>query len=379
MDIRFPGKKMLSALLWTLAFISCSSASDEGRSLLDVSVKSVSLAAEGGTARITVTSDEHWSIENSAINWLQLSQNSGSSGSIQIQLTAGSNVTGSMRTDVLNISSQNRETRHITVTQDNTTVPISPDPNFFIFLSFGQSNMEGQGVIESQDMIGNIRFKVLQAVQCPNRDLESWYMAIPPLCQCNTGLSPDDYFGKTMVANLPNNITIGVINVAVGGSDIRLFDKDLYQNYISAFPEQWYQAKINGYGGNPRERLIDLAKQAQKVGVIKGILLHQGEANTGDSNWPSYVKKIYIEMLADLSLNSSSVPLLAGEVFSGPDNCCGKWMNSIINTLPNSIPTAHIISSDGCTGQDAAHFDSAGYRRLGERYANKMLELLGNN
>ncbi len=253
----------------------------------------------------------------------------------------------------------------------------SQDPNFYIFICFGQSNMEGQGAIETQDKTVDSRFKVLQAVQCTGKDIGTWYSAIPPLCQCGTGLSPADYFGRTMVANLPDGITVGVINVAVGGSDIRLFDKDLYETYVSATSEEWYQSKIKAYDGNPRQRLIDLAKQAQEVGVIKGMLLHQGESNTGDSNWPSYVKKVYDEMLADLSLNADAVPLLAGEVFSGDENCCGTLMNPIINKLPETIPTAHVISSDGCTGQDAAHFDAEGYRILGERYGDKMLELLG--
>ena len=53
-------------------------------------------------------------------------------------------------------------------------------------------------------------------------------------------------------------------------------------------------------------------------------------------------------------------------------------MNTIINTLPNTIPTAHVISSSGCTDQaDNAHFDSEGYRKLGRRYAVKMLSLMG--
>ncbi len=278
---------------------------------------------------------------------------------------------------MLDISSKNGQLRRISVSQPSNSESVVQDPNFYIFLCFGQSNMEGQGAIEAQDMTANSRFKVFQAVQCSNRNVGSWYTAIPPLCQCGTGLSPADYFGKTMIAKLPSNITVGVINVAVGGSDIRLFDKDLYQNYVSTYPEEWYQSKIRGYNGNPRKQLIDLAKQAQKVGVIKGILLHQGEANTGNQNWPSYVKKIYDEMLTDLSLEANSVPLLAGELLSVQGNCCGQWMNPIINSLPNTIPTAHVISSDGCTGQDAAHFDSAGYRILGKRYGDKMLELLG--
>lgn len=373
---KFFSETMLAALLWLATFTSCGNANDI-EPLLDVSTTSVSLPAEGGSADITVTSNDQWSIDNSALSWLQLSQTSGNGGSTEIQLTAGPNSTGSIRSTILNVSSQNGQARRISVSQDDQVAPVAQDPNFYIFLCFGQSNMEGQGAIEAQDKNVDSRFKVLQAVQCTGRDMGTWDTAVPPLCQCGTGLSPADYFGRTMVANLPDGITVGVINVAVGGSDIRLFDKDLYQNYVSAFSEEWYQSKISAYDGNPRKRLIDMAKQAQEVGVIKGILLHQGETNTGDSNWPSYVKKVYDEMLTDLSLNADSVPLLAGEVFSGDENCCGTWMNPIISNLPETIPTAHVISSDGCTGQDAAHFDSEGYRMLGERYGVKMLELLG--
>lgn len=251
------------------------------------------------------------------------------------------------------------------------------DSNFHIYLCFGQSNMEGQGTIESQDETVADRFQVLQALDCSGLGSKGeWRVAVPPLCQCGTGLSPADYFGKTLIKNLPESTKVGVINVAIGGCDIRLFDKDIYQDYTSTYEESWFTDKVAAYDGNPYQYLIDLAKLAQKDGVIKGILLHQGETNTGDAQWPNYVKKIYEDMLNDLSLSADEVPLLAGEVFSGDDNCCSS-MNPIINTLPEYIPTAHVISSDGCTGQDNAHFNSAGYRELGKRYAVKMLTLLG--
>jgi hypothetical protein len=51
-------------------------------------------------------------------------------------------------------------------------------------------------------------------------------------------------------------------------------------------------------------------------------------------------------------------------------------MNSIINQLPETIPTAHVISSADCVGQDKAHFNSEGYRKLGRRYALQMLSLM---
>lgn len=252
------------------------------------------------------------------------------------------------------------------------------DSNFYIYLCFGQSNMEGQGKIEPQDTLVDSRFQVMQAMDCPNLNKETgnWYPAIPPLCQCYSGLSPADYFGRTMLENLPDNVRIGVINVAIGGCDIRLFDKDLYLDFDSTYAEDWFTSKIKAYDGNPYGRLIELAKKAQQSGVIKGILLHQGETNTGDTLWPAYVNKIYNDMLADLSLNASSVPLLAGEVLTTPGNCCSA-MNAIINKLPETVPTAHVISSEGCGGMDYAHFDSEGYRILGKRYAEKMLSLMG--
>ena len=53
--------------------------------------------------------------------------------------------------------------------------------------------------------------------------------------------------------------------------------------------------------------------------------------------------------------------------------------NAVIARLPEVIPTAYVISSEGCggNGADGFHFCAAGYRILGERYADKMLSLMG--
>ena len=90
------------------------------------------------------------------------------------------------------------------------------DRNFYIFICFGQSNMEGNAKIEAQDTVGvDARFRVLQAVDCSDkgRIKGNWYTALPPLARCKTGLTPADYFGRTLVANLPKKIKIGIINV----------------------------------------------------------------------------------------------------------------------------------------------------------------------
>lgn len=250
---------------------------------------------------------------------------------------------------------------------------------FYIFLAFGQSNMEGAAKIQAEDTVNvDPRFKVLESQNCSeiNRKADTWYTAVPPLCRCNTGLTPIDYFGRRLLEKLPKDVTVGVINVAVGGCKIELFDKDNYHSYTATAPD-WMVGMIKAYNGNPYGRLVELAKIAQKDGVIKGILLHQGESNTGDKTWPTKVKGVYTNLLADLNLKAENVPLLAGEVVNADQNGVCASMNEIIATLPTVIPTAHVISSKGCTdGPDNLHFDAAGYRELGRRYADQMLALL---
>lgn len=262
----------------------------------------------------------------------------------------------------------------------NTTYS-QQDPNFYIYLSFGQSNMEGNAKIEPQDTVGvDNRFQVLEAVNCPElkREKGKWYTAVPPLCRCKTGLTLTDYFGRTMVNHLPKNVKIGIINVAVGGCKIELFDKDKYEAYMTTAPD-WMKGMVKEYDGNPYARLVEMAKIAQKDGVIKGILLHQGESNTGDTLWTKKVKIVYDNLMKDLNLNPKNVPLLAGETVNADQGGICASMNTIIATLPKTVPNSYVISSSGCTvAKDNLHFDAAGYRELGKRYAEKMLSLMEN-
>jgi alpha-L-fucosidase 2 len=254
------------------------------------------------------------------------------------------------------------------------------DTNLWIFVCFGQSNMEGFPGIEPQDKEGvDPRFQFLAAVDFPKleRTKGNWYPAVPPLCRPNSGISPADYFGRTLVSNLPPGIRIGVVNVAVAGCKIEMFDKTNFQAYATN-SASWMKAIVTTYSGNPYQHLVVMAKLAQEEGVIKGILLHQGESNNNDKQWPSKVKAIYENLLTDLNLKAGEVPLLAGELVNADQNGACASMNKIIQTLPETIPTAHVISSAGCAGRpDHLHFKPEGYREFGKRFAETLLPLLG--
>lgn len=256
-----------------------------------------------------------------------------------------------------------------------------PDPNFYIYLCFGQSNMEGNARIEVRDLKDvDERFMVMATVNDPQRKREQgkWYTAVPPLCRPSTGLTPVDYFGRILVATLPKDIKVGVINVAIGGCHIETFMEDSIKNYVEHRAPGWMKSMLKEYDNNPYAHLVKMARLAQKDGVIKGILLHQGESNSGDQQWPEKVKKVYEALLKDLNLKAEDVPLLAGETVNADQGGVCAGMNNIIQTLPQVIPTADVVSSAGCTcASDYLHFDAAGYRELGRRYAEKMLLHIG--
>lgn len=260
----------------------------------------------------------------------------------------------------------------------------TPDPNFYIYLCFGQSNSEGAGKPDESDTKNvDPRFRMLAAVDFPHMDRKAgnWYPAIPPLCREGHGLGPDDYFGRTLVANLPSNIRVGVVNVSVSGCKIELFDKDNYQKYVDEQEQKkvkWMTDIIKSYDGNPYAKLVEMGKLAQKDGVIKGMVFHQGESNTGDPTWPGKVKAVYDNLCKDLSLDPAQTPFLAGEVV-GVDNhgqCAAH--NAVIAKLPDVLPNSYVISSAGCeAGPDHLHFSQAGYRELGQRYGIQMLKIMG--
>ncbi|MDE6549498.1 MAG: sialate O-acetylesterase [Muribaculaceae bacterium] len=254
------------------------------------------------------------------------------------------------------------------------------DPNFHIYLCLGQSNMEGNAQIEPIDR-QNVpeRFKVMACVDYsnPQRKQGEWYTAVPPLVREYTGLTPMDYFGRTMLDNLPEDVKIGVVPVAVGGCKIEHLDKDYDPSTLSSEAD-WFRNFMKAYDNVPYARLVECARKAQKDGVIKGILLHQGESNTGNPEWWNKVHKVYDDLLSDLNLEPNSIPILAGEVVTSEmGGVCGAH-NAVIDNIPADFAMAHVVSAADLPQKgDGLHFTAHAYRMLGCRYATEMLATMG--
>ncbi|MBR3895458.1 MAG: hypothetical protein IKJ42_00305 [Bacteroidaceae bacterium] len=257
------------------------------------------------------------------------------------------------------------------------------DPNFYVYLCFGQSNMEGNAQWSTADnQYVDPRFQMLATTDfsSPKRVMGEWYTANCPIVSPMGKLGMADYFGRTMVAALPADVKVGVVAVAMGGSPIEMFDKYKYSSKLAQSPNEWWATLAkNYYGGKPYQRLVDMGKKAQEKGVIKGILLHQGCSNNGDPNWPSMVKTIYNDLLKDLNLKAADVPLFVGETLRQENGGSCYAHNNVVAQMPNTVPTSYVVSSKGCpgNGSDPWHFSAVGYRMMGRRYAYQALEAMG--
>jgi hypothetical protein len=120
------------------------------------------------------------------------------------------------------------------------------------------------------------------------------------------------------------------------------------------------------------DMLLEKAQVAQQHGTIRGILFHQGESDSSNSAWVSQVAEIVLNLRTDLGLGQD-VPFVAGELLR--TGCCAGF-NTRVNLLPASVPNGHVVSSADLVGVDQFHFDLAGQRLLGQRYAEAMLAAL---
>ena len=271
-----------------------------------------------------------------------------------------------------------------------------PDPNFFIFLGIGQSNMQGKAPIESKDRNSTsdftdddwARYKKMVIVDSYNTaNVGKWLPAKPPIVRSDTQLGVTDYFGRYLVKGLASEYKVGVVVVAVDGCAVKAFSKDktVCSNYLKdSQTGSWVKEAAAYYGNYPYGKLVEMAKKAQESGVIKGIIYHQGETDANSESWLASVYELYTNLLSDLNLSMDSVPFIAGEpVQESEGGACYQaipWVDKIPAYFKqrSGKDIAYVASSVGCTkiSSDVYHFSSEGYRTLGKRYGEIMLPLL---
>jgi hypothetical protein len=266
------------------------------------------------------------------------------------------------------------------------------DSTFHCYLLFGQSNMagggagvslggSGSGTLITADCDTSTRVKVLAFCDCSSgsgtactqyssvRTANTWYTAFPALHICNEGVSPGDWFAKTMLDSIRSDIKIGLIPCALSGQSISVFVKGGSGFSIPT----WAHPTLGD--SSPYAWMLAKCKLAQKTGVIKGFLFHQGESDNGSSTWIPRLKGVLDSLKKDLGLDST-LPVIVGELRQDAAACCAGH-NKLVDSMAKIYPKCAVASSLGLSAQsdDEYHFDPAGMRELGKRYAKALLSL----
>jgi hypothetical protein len=269
------------------------------------------------------------------------------------------------------------------------------DSNFHCYLLFGQSNMAGGGsgipfgtagpsdTVIAADCDTSTRIRVLAfcdcsakySADCPkftqSRKTDTWYTAYPPLHICAEGISPGDWFAKTMLDSIREDIKIGLIPCALSGQGLGVFEKGGKNFNI---PNWAHPTLANS---SPYDWMLARCKLAQQTGVIKGFLLHQGESGPGAPTWPTMAKGILDNLKKDLGIDANApFPVIVGELRQ--DNYAG-FNKDCVAALAKAYPNCGVASSAGLAVQsdDGFHFAAAGMREFGKRYANAFLKIAG--
>jgi hypothetical protein len=231
---------------------------------------------------------------------------------------------------------------------------------FHLFLLVGQSNMAGRGRVAEKDKRAHRRVLVF------TQD-GKWAPAVDPLHFDKprvVGVGLGKTFGR-QVAEANPQVTVGLIPCAVGGSP------------IDSWRPGGFHASTKTH---PYDDAMKRARAALKDGQLKGILWHQGESDSKDGKAEVYEQKLH-ELIARFrkELAAPNAPFIAGQMGQfkeRPWSDAKKQVDRAHRELPDKVKNAAFASSDGLGHKgDQVHFNAAGYRELGRRYAKAYSQM----
>ncbi len=242
-------------------------------------------------------------------------------------------------------------------------IPYSKE-NFHIYLFIGQSNMNGRDSVPNSERI------VLEDVYLLNKD-GMWEYAQPyPYGtkysdyqgynrystvdeDTKNGLNSASSFARGITSNISDDIGIGIISNARGGTSIDAWQKGSGENLYEEAVRRTREAIVNG-------------------GTLKGILWLQGESCAKKDGYLDKLNDMVTNMRADLGVGEE-VPFIASEIIqTRPEG------NVNIRKIAEKIKNSDYVSSSGTNTIDGLHYDAESQKLIGLRYAEKILSKIYN-
>ena len=225
----------------------------------------------------------------------------------------------------------------------------------WVFILAGQSNMAGRGIVEPEDTVTSERIYSINKEGKIIPAKEPLHFYEPKLAGLDCGVS----FGRALIKEIPENVSIILLPTAVGGSSVSQWLGDSTFRNVQLL-------------SNFRKK-VEIGKEA---GRIKGILWHQGENDANEKNIPVYKRRLsqLFEKFREIT-GDENLPILIGELGTFSKNN-EKWMriNEQIRSYISTDENAVLISTSDLDHKgDMVHFNSEGQRILGQRFAAAYL------
>jgi hypothetical protein len=257
---------------------------------------------------------------------------------------------------------QDERTRYFPRSREYVDI-MPPREKVWLFVLAGQSNMAGRGQVEPCDTLPHPRiFSVTPE--------KRWVVAREPLQLYQpalTGLGPGMAFARALIEKLDEEVYIGLIPCAVGGSSVANWLSDSLYN-----------------GVRLKSNFTDKLQWAMDYGTVKGIIWHQGEADATNEKIPYYKKDLQLlfDYFREVAGNDD-LPIIAGElgIFPGVEKNRQEYLclNDILMEISRDDPDMALVRSFGLKAKaDNVHFDGPSQRILGRRYAAAWLSLMRN-
>lgn len=230
---------------------------------------------------------------------------------------------------------------------------------FHLFLLAGQSNMAGRGKVDDEGR------KAQPGIHALNKDL-AWQPATDPLHwdKPAAGVGVGKPFAAIIAARQPG-ISIGLIPAACGGSSIDSWTPGGYHDQTKS---------------HPYDDALARARRAQQDGVLKAILWHQGESDSGPAKAAQHEKKLTALIARFRSdLNEPDLPFIIGQLGQFPArpwNEGRKTIDAAHQAVARQDPRVRFVTTEDLTSHDDLHFDTPSLRILAQRYAEAYLDIL---
>lgn len=228
-------------------------------------------------------------------------------------------------------------------------------PPLQIYLLMGQSNMAGRDTRDLALQVDDPRIYTLNAEG-------RWVVARDPIHaktgRIEPGVGPGIAFARELLGDDASG-AIGLVPTAVGGTPLR----------------RWVR------GGDLYQQALQRAQEASSRGVIRGVLWHQGEADSGSrENAYSYASRL-TQMFHDLrqDLGQPDLPIVVGQLgeFTSLQRLPeAETVRDALRHMPERLPHVGYADSVGLSHLgDELHFSADAARELGRRFARAMRAL----